>query len=204
MARRINSRTGYPMSTEKQINKARENLKFVTDNTSTAYDQAISVLTENGIDNRSDKEKLHDYMINKFGKLINLTKAKAELAYKLGEWDTSENQYIKIFYLDVLIAEKLRIIYQKEKRFNDAYFIMNLTKDITSDLPDSIGKYNNWIYEKFNHNLENVKKKAASSHLKDKSLLDDQRQFALIKEANSTLNVINNLEKQYKEANHEN
>lgn len=199
MTQRINKNTGYPMSTNAQIERARENLKYAT--SPSGYKTATKELHDMGIDLRSDKQKCTDYIQSKFSELITLPKFKAELAYKLGEWDTAEKDYLKIFFLDNQIADKLRITYQKEKRYRDAYFIMSLTDTSIKRLPKEIGRYNDWIYQKFTHNLEMAKKKADKNESKDKSILTGKKQIDLIKYSNEVLDEVNQWKSDYQNNN---
>ncbi|MPW15178.1 hypothetical protein [Lactobacillus helveticus] len=197
MTKRINPDTGYPMSTEKQILQARENLKLVEEQSS--YDKSLEFLQKIGADFRTDEEKFHDYMLHNFGQLINLTKAKAELAYKLGEWNVAENNYLKIFSLDILIADKLRIIYLKEKRYRDVSYIMQFTKETTKNLPKVLGNYNQWVYEKFDHNLAEANKKAEKHVSNDRSLIQGEDRIFLAKRADKTTKEILSWEEKYYE-----
>ncbi|CAM2833371.1 hypothetical protein [Lactobacillus crispatus] len=199
MTQRINKNTGYPMSTNAQIERARENLKYAT--SPSGYKTATKELHDMGIDLRSDEQKCTDYIQSKFSELITLPKFKAELAYKLGEWDTAEKDYLKIFFLDNQIADKLRITYQKEKRYRDAYFIMSLTDTSIKRLPKEIGRYNDWIYQKFTHNLEMAKKKADKNESKDKSILTGKKQIDLIKYSNEVLDEVNQWKSDYQNNN---
>ena len=199
MTQRINKNTGYPMSTNAQIERARENLKYAT--SPSGYKTATKELHDMGIDLRSDEQKCTDYIQSKFSELITLPKFKAELAYKLGEWDTAEKDYLKIFFLDNQIADKLRITYQKEKRYRDAYFIMSLTDTSIKRLPKEIGRYNDWIYQKFTHNLEMAKKKADKNESKDKSILTSKKQIDLIKYSNEVLDEVNQWKSDYQNNN---
>lgn len=199
MTQRINKNTGYPMSTNAQIKRARENLKYAT--SPSGYKTATKELHDMGIDLRSDEQKCTDYIQSKFSELITLPKFKAELAYKLGEWDTAEKDYLKIFFLDNQIADKLRITYQKEKRYRDAYFIMSLTDTSIKRLPKEIGRYNDWIYQKFTHNLEMAKKKADKNESKDKSILTGKKQIDLIKYSNEVLDEVNQWKSDYQNNN---
>ncbi|MDB6232936.1 hypothetical protein [Lactobacillus amylovorus] len=202
MAQRINKNTGYPMSTNAQIERARENLKYAT--SPSGYETSVKNLHDMGIDLRSDEQKCIDYIHSNFSKLITLPSLKAELAYKLGEWDTAEKEYLKIFFLDNQIADKLRIIYQKEKRYRDAYFIMNLTDTSVKRLPKEIGHYNDWVYQKFTHNLEMAKKKADKNDSKDKSILTGEKQIELIKYSNEILGEINQWKSDYQNSKKQN
>ena len=175
------------------------NLKYAT--SPSGYKTATKELHDMGIDLRSDEQKCTDYIQSKFSELITLPKFKAELAYKLGEWDTAEKDYLKIFFLDNQIADKLRITYQKEKRYRDAYFIMSLTDTSIKRLPKEIGRYNDWIYQKFTHNLEMAKKKADKNESKDKSILTGKKQIDLIKYSNEVLDEVNQWKSDYQNNN---
>lgn len=190
MTQRINPNTGYPMSTEKQIKLAQENLKMAQHPYLSTYEQANKLSKEVGFDGRTKEEKYKQYMTMRLSSLISIIPEKADLAYKLGEWNMAENEYLKISFLDIHYANKLRIIYQKEKRFKDAYFIMRSTRDIGSFLQNIWGAYSKQVEDKFDHNLQVAKEKAEKNKAKDRSLIIGEKQVSVVLNINQKLNQI--------------
>ena len=111
--KRINSKTGYPMSTDKQIRNATEQLKltrkFLKNNQISSYSS------------RSSQEKMEDLVWNNSAEKMD----SADLEYKKGEWDKAEKLWLTCVAINYRAANRLRIMYQKEHRFNDAVQIID-------------------------------------------------------------------------------
>ena len=115
--KRINSKTGYPMSTDKQIRNATEQLKltrkFLKNNQISSYSS------------RSSQEKMEDLVWNNSAEKMD----SADLEYKKGEWDKAEKLWLTCVAINYRAANRLRIMYQKEHRFNDAVQIIDFAVD---------------------------------------------------------------------------
>lgn len=96
--KRINLKTGHPLSTNKQIIKAYHNA-------TTQYAKASSW-----------EDTQLDYILPIYDR--------GDLFYKLGEWDKAEKEWFKLVYLMPHAINKLSIMYRKEKRYKDVVKIV--------------------------------------------------------------------------------
>ncbi len=156
--KRINSKTGYPMSTDKQIRNATEQLKltrnFLKNNQISSYSS------------RSSQEKMEDLVWNNSAEKMD----SADLEYKKGEWDKAEKLWLKCVAINYRAANRLRIMYQKEHRFNDAVQII----DFAVDSP-VLRKINNDSYiTDFKNKLETAEQKSMKHENEDQSKLSEE------------------------------
>lgn len=156
--KRINSKTGYPMSTDKQIRNATEQLKltrkFLKNNQISSYSS------------RSSQEKMEDLVWNNSAEKMD----SADLEYKKGEWDKAEKLWLTCVAINYRAANRLRIMYQKEHRFNDAVQII----DFAVDSP-VLRKINNDSYiTDFKKKLETAEQKSMKHENKDQSKLSEE------------------------------
>ncbi len=94
----INGRTGYPMSTEKSIRGAQEQLELLKE-------------TQNLNSKMSDTD---------------LKYFEGDLFYKKGDWDKAEKAWlISINSMPDISGEKLAIMYRKQKKYNSEIEIIN-------------------------------------------------------------------------------
>ena len=159
MAQRINPDTGYPMSTEKQIQQAKDLLYLSKPHLS---DEEIKANLTNPYFNKDDK--LH-FCIST---LSSPYEFKADYFYKIGDYDEAEKNYLQIFFLDFRFANKLRILYQKEKRYKDAAYITEFTLHTFDDFPVLCA---NNEKEKLKSNLNKAEKMVQNHHSDDKSAI---------------------------------
>ena len=156
--KRINSKTGYPMSTDKQIRNATEQLKltrkFLKNNQISSYSS------------RSSQEKMEDLVWNNSAEKMD----SADLEYKKGEWDKAEKLWLTCVAINYRAANRLRIMYQKEHRFNDAVQII----DFAVDSP-VLRKINNDSYiTDFKNKLETAEQKSMKHENEDQSKLSEE------------------------------
>lgn len=156
--KRINSKTGYPMSTDKQIRNATEQLKltrkFLKNNQISSYSS------------RSSQEKMEDLVWNNSAEKMD----SADLEYKKGEWDKAEKLWLTCVAINYRAANRLRIMYQKEHRFNDAVQII----DFAVDSP-VLRKINNDSYiTDFKKKLETAEQKSMKHGNEDQSKLSEE------------------------------
>lgn len=156
--KRINSKTGYPMSTDKQIRNATEQLKltrkFLKNNQISSYSS------------RSSQEKMEDLVWNNSAEKMD----SADLEYKKGEWDKAEKLWLTCVAINYRAANRLRIMYQKEHRFNDAVQII----DFAVDSP-VLRKINNDSYiTDFKKKLETAEQKSMKHENEDQSKLSEE------------------------------
>lgn len=156
--KRINSKTGYPMSTDKQIRNATEQLKltrkFLKNNQISSYSS------------RSSQEKMEDLVWNNSAEKMD----SADLEYKKGEWDKAEKLWLTCVAINYRAANRLRIMYQKEHRFNDAVQII----DYAVDSP-VLRKINNDSYiTDFKKKLETAEQKSMKHENEDQSKLSEE------------------------------
>ena len=156
--KRINSKTGYPMSTDKQIRNATEQLKltrkFLKNNQISSYSS------------RSSQEKMEDLVWNNSAEKMD----SADLEYKKGEWDKAEKLWLTCVAINYREANRLRIMYQKEHRFNDAVQII----DFAVDSP-VLRKINNDSYiTDFKKKLETAEQKSMKHENEDQSKLSEE------------------------------
>lgn len=156
--KRINSKTGYPMSTDKQIRNATEQLKltrkFLKNNQISSYSS------------RSSQEKMEDLVWNNSAEKMD----NADLEYKKGEWDKAEKLWLACVAINYRAANRLRIMYQKEHRFNDAVQII----DFAIDSP-VLRKVNNDSYvTDFKKKLETAEQKSMKHENEDQSKLSEE------------------------------
>ena len=156
--KRINSKTGYPMSTDKQIRNATEQLKltrkFLKNNQISSYSS------------RSSQEKMEDLVWNNSAEKMD----SADLEYKKGEWDKAEKLWLTCVAINYRAANRLRIMYQKEHRFNDAVQII----DFAVDSP-VLRKINSDSYiTDFKKKLETAEQKSMKHENEDQSKLSEE------------------------------
>lgn len=156
--KRINSKTGYPMSTDKQIRNATEQLKltrkFLKNNQISSYSS------------RSSQEKMEDLVWNNSAEKMD----SADLEYKKGEWDKAEKLWLTCVAINYRAANRLRIMYQKEHGFNDAVQII----DFAVDSP-VLRKINNDSYiTDFKKKLETAEQKSMKHENEDQSKLSEE------------------------------
>ena len=166
--KRINSKTGYPMSTDKQIRNATEQLKltrkFLKNNQISSYSS------------RSSQEKMEDLVWNNSAEKMD----SADLEYKKGEWDKAEKLWLTCVAINYRAANRLRIMYQKEHRFNDAVQII----DFAVDSP-VLRKINNDSYiTDFKKKLETAEQKSMKHENEDQSKLSEEDLKKLNRDSN--------------------
>ena len=166
--KRINSKTGYPMSTDKQIRNATEQLKltrkFLKNNQISSYSS------------KSSQEKMEDLVWNNSAEKMD----SADLEYKKGEWDKAEKLWLTCVAINYRAANRLRIMYQKEHRFNDAVQII----DFAVDSP-VLRKINNDSYiTDFKKKLETAEQKSMKHENEDQSKLSEEDLKKLNRDSN--------------------
>lgn len=175
--KRINSKTGYPMSTDKQIKNATEQLKltrkFLKNNQISSYSS------------RSSQEKMEDLVWNNSAEKMD----SADLEYKKGEWDKAEKLWLTCVAINYRAANRLRIMYQKEHRFNDAVQII----DFAVDSP-VLRKINNDSYiTDFKKKLETAEQKSMKHENEDQSKLSEEDLTKLNRDSDYWFKKINNI-----------
>ena len=174
--KRINSKTGYPMSTDKQIRNATEQLKltrkFLKNNQISSYSS------------RSSQEKMEDLVWNNSAEKMD----SADLEYKKGEWDKAEKLWLTCVAINYRAANRLRIMYQKEHRFNDAVQII----DFAIDSP-VLRKVNNDSYvTDFKKKLETAEQKSMKHENEDQSKLSEEDLKKLNRDSDYWFKKVNN------------
>lgn len=156
--KRINSKTGYPMSTDKQIRNATEQLKLTR--------KFLKINQISSYSSRSSQEKMEDLVWNNSAEKMD----SADLEYKKGEWDKAEKLWLTCVAINYRAANRLRIMYQKEHRFNDAVQII----DFAVDSP-VLRKINNDSYiTDFKKKLETAEQKSMKHENEDQSKLSEE------------------------------
>lgn len=186
MAKRINANTGYPMSTDKQI----KNAKYIY---TLSESQGGMLATMEELIKSGGTVPKTDIFPCLLRKLRNGPPEKADYYYKLGEWDKSEKEYLQCFYTNILAADKLRILYQKEKRFKDAYFIMKNAFTAYEELGKFGLLYTDFVNKKIKNNIEKAEAKAKKYIKLDKSLLNSQDQLIISKQVSNYIEQAQNL-----------
>lgn len=100
--KRINLKTGHPLSTNKQIVNSYNLLK-----------QMNTPLS--GFQSQTWENKQLDYILPIY--------SRGDLFYKLGEWEKAEIEWFRLIYLMPEAIYRLSIMYRKEKRFKDVILI---------------------------------------------------------------------------------
>lgn len=175
--KRINSKTGYPMSTDKQIRNATEQLKltrkFLKNNQTNPYKL------------RNSQEKIEDLVWNNSAEKMD----NADLEYKKGEWDKAEKLWLTCVAINYRAANRLRIMYQKEHRFNDAVQII----DFAIDSP-VLRKVNNDSYvTDFKKKLETAEQKSMKHENEDQSKLSEEDFEKLNSDSDYWFKKVNNI-----------
>lgn len=175
--KRINSKTGYPMSTDKQIRNATEQLKltrkFLKNNQISSYSS------------KSSQEKMEDLVWNNSAEKMD----SADLEYKKGEWDKAEKLWLTCVAINYRAANRLRIMYQKEHRFNDAVQII----DFAVDSP-VLRKINNDSYiTDFKKKLETAEQKSMKHENEDQSKLSEEDFEKLNSDSDYWFKKVNNI-----------
>lgn len=175
--KRINSKTGYPMSTDKQIRNATEQLKltrkFLKNNQISSYSS------------KSSQEKMEDLVWNNSAEKMD----SADLEYKKGEWDKAEKLWLTCVAINYRAANRLRIMYQKEHRFNDAVQII----DFAVDSP-VLRKVNNDSYvTDFKKKLETAEQKSMKHENEDQSKLSEEDFEKLNSDSDYWFKKVNNI-----------
>ena len=175
--KRINSKTGYPMSTDKQIRNATEQLKltrkFLKNNQTNPYKS------------RNSQEKMEDLVWNNSAEKMD----SADLEYKKGEWDKAEKLWLTCVAINYRAANRLRIMYQKEHRFNDAVQII----DFAIDSP-VLRKVNNDSYvTDFKKKLETAEQKSMKHENEDQSKLSEEDFEKLNSDSDYWFKKVNNI-----------
>ena len=111
--KRINEKTGYQMSTDKQINVAKEKVELLK--------KYKPVDNEFFTDEMRYSNKVIDFVLPHYNK--------GDYYYKTGEWDKAENEWLMILKLmGHFPTIKLAIMYRKQKRFSDEVELLKLSQ----------------------------------------------------------------------------
>ena len=105
MNRRINKKTGYPMSTDEQIKLAKLQIDL--------SDSALN--NPQKYKNITDNHKQLDFIVSFSSNTYYL----GNYFYKCGDWDRAEMEWLKLIYLMPKAIRSLAILYKKEKRYQD-------------------------------------------------------------------------------------
>lgn len=175
--KRINSKTGYPMSTDKQIRNATEQLKLTR--------KFLKINRISSYSSRSSQEKMEDLVWNNSAEKMD----SADLEYKKGEWDKAEKLWLACVAINYRAANRLRIMYQKEHRFNDAVQII----DFAVDSP-VFRKINNDSYiTDFKKKLETAEQKSMKHENEDQSKLSEEDFEKLNSDSDYWFKKVNNI-----------
>lgn len=175
--KRINSKTGYPMSTDKQIRNATEQLKLTR--------KFLKINRISSYSSRSSQEKMEDLVWNNSAEKMD----SADLEYKKGEWDKAEKLWLTCVAINYRAANRLRIMYQKEHRFNDAVQII----DFAIDSP-VLRKVNNDSYvTDFKKKLETAEQKSMKYENEDQSKLSEEDFEKLNSDSDYWFKKVNNI-----------
>lgn len=175
MNQRINSETGYPMSTDKQIAIQKETLSMQRDfYKNNPQEKERQLLKELGLPDPRDERTILFDNISQY--ITGTLPAEAQLHYKMGLWDEAENEYLKFFYLSFWDTKSLRILYSKENRFRDALYILNFTNQTISNFPQL---FNPKDGEKIAVAIAKMEKKVEKNKNKDMSRLTGQQKVLL-------------------------
>ena len=175
--KRINSKTGYPMSTDKQIRNATEQLKLTR--------KFLKINRISSYSSRSSQEKMEDLVWNNSAEKMD----SADLEYKKGEWDKAEKLWLACVAINYRAANRLRIMYQKEHRFNDAVQII----DFAVDSP-VLRKINNDSYiTDFKKKLETAEQKSMKHENEDQSKLSEEDFEKLNSDSDYWFKKVNNI-----------
>lgn len=175
--KRINSKTGYPMSTDKQIRNATEQLKLTR--------KFLKINRISSYSSRSSQEKMEDLVWNNSAEKMD----SADLEYKKGEWDKAEKLWLTCVAINYRAANRLRIMYQKEHRFNDAVQII----DFAIDSP-VLRKVNNDSYvTDFKKKLETAEQKSMKHENEDQSKLSEEDFEKLNSDSDYWFKKVNNI-----------
>lgn len=160
--RKINLETGYPISTEKQIQYAKEEIDSAKDTLHYHEIELKDPMYREFHPLSTELDKIIDK--NSYESRIPLTEAM--YFYKCGEWDKAESKWLSCLFTGFEAADRLRIMYQKEKRFKDAVNILQLVLDSSfarAMAPQSI--------DEAEDKLKKAQQKAIKNEKTDKSKL---------------------------------
>lgn len=109
--KRLNVKTGHPVSTDKQIISAYEALISIQDKPQNDP-EALKYMDPETL----QQDMLLDYILPRFYKGL--------LFYRSGQWNEAEKEWLKLIYLMPYAIDKLAILYRKEKRYYDIVLII--------------------------------------------------------------------------------
>lgn len=109
--KRLNAKTGHPVSTDKQIISAYEALLSIQDKPQNDP-EALKYMDPETL----QQDMLLDYILPRFYKGL--------LFYRSGQWNEAEKEWLKLIYLMPYAIDKLAILYRKEKRYYDIVLII--------------------------------------------------------------------------------
>ena len=121
MATRKNSITGYPMFKQSSIERTEQDLKYAKKVNQFDKHQAIH-LAEQSINSNGANFEIQRYSAY----VADLIGIQGELAYKKGEWDIAEQKLLSTLPYNPASANRLAIMYRKEKRFKDEIELLTL------------------------------------------------------------------------------
>ena len=172
--KRINPDTGYPMSTDKQIQYAKEEI-----------DNVKSILIYHQTELKDPIYQKYNPLSTKLDKVIDKVQYESRIPfvegmyfYKCGEWEKAENKWLSCLFTSFEPADRLRIMYQKEKRFKDAVSIIQLV--LHSSFTRAIAPQS---IEETEGKLEKAKQRARKNEKIDKSKLTSSKLNQLDNEA---------------------
>lgn len=178
--KRINPDTGYPMSTDKQIKSAKDNIDMTKDSIDYHRRQLNDPEYLKFLPKKTSAQKIRDKVYYDFL----LKKAKAMYLYKCGKWDDAEKEWLESLFSGLDAANRLRIMYQKENRFKDAVKVMEiawnspLVQLMEGDYPE--------LTTAFQKQLKTAKNKADKKTDIDRSKLKD-KDFDLLQQNSDEL-----------------
>lgn len=182
MAQRINPDTGYPMSTDKQITLAKNLMTDIINNPLTDADFENAMV--NPYFSKYDKiQWLLTYLTRK-------EECKGDYFYKTGNYDLAEKEYFQVFYLGYLYVNRLRIIYQREKRFKDAVYILEFALNTFQNF-SYLNNNNEKVISKISSDLSKAKEKV-KRHTDTKSKISGSDKVNVVQSANSVFQTITN------------
>ncbi|OTA45516.1 hypothetical protein BHL89_00840 [Limosilactobacillus reuteri] len=119
--KRINTTTGYPMFKQSSIERIEQNIEYAQKtnyfNKQKALQSAEQSINSNGANFQIQKYKVY---------IADLVGMQGELAYEKGEWDIAEQKLLSTVPYDPASANRLAIMYRKEKRFKDEIELLTL------------------------------------------------------------------------------
>lgn len=121
MNSQVNKRTGFPVSKHSSIKRLEQELERAKNNKYYRKSELLDFAKQSSNKNGAN------FAISQYrDQLFGLIAIEGELAYEKGDWDIAERKLLSIVPYEPNVAERLGIMYRKEKRFKDEISVLTL------------------------------------------------------------------------------